>query len=96
MARSPDQPPPMAVAMEWVSRIFAIALEMFLPGVAGSWVDRQLGTSFLGPLGFVFGLVFGIWHLIIITKQPTKRRASRDGRSSPGTGDASRPDRDQP
>jgi len=34
----------------------AIGLLMFLPGVAGSWLDARLGTSLLGPAGFVVGL----------------------------------------
>ncbi|MFM7245311.1 MAG: hypothetical protein ACKO40_14225 [Planctomycetaceae bacterium] len=42
--------------MVWVSRITAIGLAMFLPGVAGGWLDVRLGTRFLGPLGFVVGL----------------------------------------
>jgi hypothetical protein len=32
--------------MAWVSRITAIGLTMFLPGVAGSWLDGRLGTRF--------------------------------------------------
>lgn len=46
---------PVGEAMVWVSRIMAIGLSMFLPGVAGGWADERLGTSFLGPLGFVVG-----------------------------------------
>ncbi|MGI9178870.1 MAG: hypothetical protein ACR2IT_13565 [Pirellulales bacterium] len=34
----------------------AIGLMMFLPGVAGGWLDGHLGTRFLGPLGFAVGL----------------------------------------
>lgn len=47
---------PIGEAMVWVSRITAIGLAMFLPGVAGGWLDARLGTGFLGPLGFVLGL----------------------------------------
>ena len=47
---------PIGEAMAWVSRITAIGLAMFLPGVAGGWLDARLGTRFLGPIGFVLGL----------------------------------------
>ena len=60
------QPSPIGEAMVWVSRIMAIGLTMFLPGVAGGWLDVRLGTSFLGPLGIVAGLgvaLFWLTHL---------------------------------
>jgi hypothetical protein len=47
---------PIGEAMTWVSRITAIGLTMFLPGVAGGWLDARLGSRFLGPLGFALGL----------------------------------------
>ena len=57
---------PVGEAMVWVSRIMAIGLTMFLPGVAGGWLDARLGTSFIGPLGFVVGLslaFYSLWQL---------------------------------
>ena len=57
---------PVGDAMMWVSRIMAIGLTMFLPGVAGGWLDAQLGTNFIGPLGFVVGLslaFYSLWQL---------------------------------
>ena len=54
---------PIGEAMSWVSRIMAIGLVMFLPAVAGDWADRRLGTGFVGPLGLVFGVGFGITWL---------------------------------
>jgi hypothetical protein len=72
MAERPD--PPMAAAMQWVARVFAVALVMFLPGVGGQWVDRKLGTAVLGPLGFVVGLVVGTWYLIAATRGNGTRR----------------------
>jgi hypothetical protein len=50
--------------MAWVSRIIAIGLTMFLPGVAGSWLDVQLGTRFIGPAGFALGLGTALLWLI--------------------------------
>ncbi|RLS77172.1 MAG: hypothetical protein DWI03_07015 [Planctomycetota bacterium] len=47
---------PIGEAMVWVSRIMAIGMTMFLPGLAGNWLDARLGTSFLGLLGIAAGL----------------------------------------
>jgi hypothetical protein len=63
----PDQPPPLAAAMEWVSRIITVALEMVLPGLAGGWLDKRWGTSFLALVGFALGVSMGIYHLIVMT-----------------------------
>ena len=54
---------PIGEAMVWVSRIIAIGLMMFLPGVGGGWRDARLGTSFIGPLGFTVGLGLAILTL---------------------------------
>jgi hypothetical protein len=67
MAPSPEKRPPMAVALEWVSRITAVALAMVLPGLFGYWLDIKLGTSFLAPTGFVLGIVGGMWSLMALT-----------------------------
>jgi len=61
-------------ALGWVSRIMAIGLTMFLPGVAGNWLDAKLGTSFLGLLGLVAGFSVAILSL-------ARLRSSRDGRN---------------
>lgn len=58
----------MAEAMNWVSKITTVALEMVLPGLAGLWLDNQLETRFLAFLGFVLGVPLGIWHLIAMTR----------------------------
>lgn len=66
------RPHPMAVALEWVSRIMVVAMEMVLPGLAGQWLDRQLGTGFLVLAGFVLGITVAMWHLIAMTRpRPT-------------------------
>jgi hypothetical protein len=68
----------MALAMEWVSKITTVALEMVLPGFFGQWLDGKWGTGFLGPAGFALGVVVGLWHLLRMTKtgerQPGKSR----------------------
>ncbi len=58
----------IAEAMNWVSKITIVALEMVLPGLAGLWLDNQLETRFLTMLGFGLGVPFGMWHLIVMTK----------------------------
>jgi hypothetical protein len=58
----------IAEATNWVSKITTVALEMVLPGLAGLWLDNQLGTRFLALLGFACGVPLGMWHLIAMTK----------------------------
>lgn len=58
----------MAKGMEWVAKITTVALEMVVPAVVGMWLDQKLGTPFLGPLGLIFGVPLGIWHLVKMTK----------------------------
>jgi len=71
---TPSQPrrpsgSPVGEAMVWVSRIIAIGLSMFLPGLAGGWLDARLGLSFLGPLGFVLGFAAGLFQLVAISRR---------------------------
>jgi hypothetical protein len=68
MSRDSDVSP-VGEAMVWVSRIMAIGLSMFLPGVAGGWLDARLGTRFLGPLGFVLGLATAFLSLSRLTSR---------------------------
>jgi hypothetical protein len=64
----PSEPQqPMALAMEWVTKITTVVLEMVLPGVVGEWLDRYFGTKFLVFLGFGFGFTIGITHLLMMT-----------------------------
>jgi len=63
---------PMAAAMQWSSRITTITIEMILPGILGSWLDKRWGTSYLAFLGFAVGVPLGIWHLIKITQPKQK------------------------
>ncbi|MEX0715777.1 MAG: AtpZ/AtpI family protein [Planctomycetaceae bacterium] len=74
----------MAIAMEWVSRIIAVALIMVLPGLGGHWLDARWGTSFLALAGFALGITAGIYHLLLMTKN--KPKARRGGERSPSDG----------
>jgi hypothetical protein len=59
----------MGLAFEWVARIFAVVIEMVLPGLLGQYLDGRLGTRFLVLVGFGCGLSLGLWHLIMMTKE---------------------------
>jgi hypothetical protein len=72
MARAPAESP-IGEAMAWVSRIIAIGLTMFLPGVAGGWLDGRLGTRFVGPLGFALGLGSAILWLARLADRTQRR-----------------------
>jgi uncharacterized membrane protein YgdD (TMEM256/DUF423 family) len=63
MSRAPH-PSPVGEALAWASRIMAIGLAMFLPSVAGRWLDARLGTTFLAPAGLVMGFVTGLAWLV--------------------------------
>src|SRR5215212_8684490 len=63
-----------AKAYQWATRIMIVALEMVLPGLVGSWVDRQLGTKILFTLlGFAGGCTAAVMHLIRMTKADEQR-----------------------
>lgn len=68
---------PVGEAMVWVSRITAIGLSMFLPGVAGGWLDQRLGTRFLGPAGFVVGFVSALAWLAQVGRRTRNLRKVR-------------------
>ena len=77
----------MALAMEWVAKITTVGLEMVLPGIGGHYLDERLGTGYWAPIGFVVGLVFGLWHLLQMTKPRTK---PPEGKEDSNSGDSSR------
>jgi F0F1-type ATP synthase assembly protein I len=67
----------MALALEWAATVMTISAEMVLPGLAGYWVDQQLGTRVLFLLlGFAAGFVLAGLALARIAK---KRTVKRDG-----------------
>jgi hypothetical protein len=79
MAAPEDRRSPLAVALEWVSRITAVALTMVLPGLLGYWLDRKLETRFLTPVGFVFGVVVAVWSLLLLTGAVPSKSARTKG-----------------
>lgn len=64
--------------MQWVSRITTIGIEMVLFGILGRWADQRMGTSLLGPLGFLLGFLIGGYHLLRLTAAPSKHSSADD------------------
>jgi hypothetical protein len=51
-----------------------VSLEMVLPGLAGYWVDQQLGTKVVFMLlGFAFGSTAAVVHLVRMTRSDQNR-----------------------
>lgn len=69
---------PIATALEWVGRIFAVVLLMCLPGLGGQWLGRRWNLDFLGIAGFVVGLVLGMTALLAMTRAADLKRRSGD------------------
>jgi len=78
---SPDDRRLLALALEWVSRITTISLEMALPALLGYWVDQKLGTKILFlALGAIAGFALGLWHLLKLAALPPTKNRRRGGR----------------
>ncbi|MEO1991713.1 MAG: hypothetical protein ABGW78_07265 [Pirellulales bacterium] len=60
---------PVGDAIAWASRIMAIGFVMFLPSVAGKWLDDRFDMSFLGATGLILGFIVGLIWLIQLSKQ---------------------------
>lgn len=61
---------PVGEAIVWSSRITAIGIAMFLPGVAGGWLDERFGLRMLGPAGFMLGFAAALYWLTRIASRP--------------------------
>lgn len=70
---SPSRGSPVGEALTWASRIMAIGVAMFLPAVAGRWLDERLGTGFLGAAGLVLGFVSGLTWLVSLGGRRSRR-----------------------
>jgi hypothetical protein len=90
MTDSADGRSPLAIAMQWAARIMTVSLEMVIPGFLGLWLDQYLGTRLLfAVIGFAFGLVGGMWHLVQMA------RMSADSKQASGPRDDQRDTRDR-
>ncbi len=68
----------MAVAVEWVSRITAIALEIVALIWLGRWLDGKFGTAYWTPIGAIFGPTVAFWHLLVLTGVVGGKRNNAD------------------
>ena len=76
MTTPSDDRSPVAIAYQWASRIIVVALEMVLPGMAGLWLDNQIGTVVLFMLiGFGMGCTGAVVHLIQMTRVDAARNS---------------------
>lgn len=58
----------MADAMNWVSRITAVAVLMIGLGIFGLWLDNRFGTYPIEIVAFLIGVPLALWYLIVMTK----------------------------
>jgi hypothetical protein len=60
-------------------RIMVVALTMVLPGLAGHWLDKQLGTVVLFLLiGLALGCTAAVFQLIQITRSSSKSNSKNN------------------
>lgn len=78
VTRSTDDRSSIAKAYQWATRIMVVSLEMVLPGLAGYWLDQQLGTKVLFMLaGFGLGGTAAVVHLIRMVRDEAEEVARR-------------------
>ncbi len=51
-----------------VSRAIVVMILMLLPGIAGSYLDKYLGTQFFVLVGFVLGIAIAIFGLLYVAR----------------------------
>ena len=51
-----------------VSRAIVVMVMMLIPGIAGSYLDKWLGTQFLVLIGFVLGIGIAIVGLLYVAR----------------------------
>jgi hypothetical protein len=70
-----DDRSPLAKAYQWSARIMVVALEMVLPGMAGYWLDQQIGTRVVLMLvGFALGGTAAVVHLLHLVRSENGNR----------------------
>ena len=84
MSDQRDNSDPIAEAMEWVTKITTVGLEMALPAIGGAYLDQRLRSKYWALIGLVFGVIVGMWHLLQMTRVPgpSGRNKGRNGGSS--------------
>lgn len=79
MKARPPQPPPIAEALAWVSRITSVGLLMVLPILGGRWMDERWQTRFGSQVGLVLGLTLGLLQLWGIAREGRSKRPPPGG-----------------
>jgi uncharacterized protein YqgC (DUF456 family) len=64
---SSDDRHEIVAAVQWVSQITSIAIEIVLPVIVGRWLDQRWGTSYFTLIGALVGPPLGLWHLLVLT-----------------------------
>ena len=79
MEEQRDDRSPLALGLQWSSRITTVSLEMVVPALAGYWLDRKLGTPLLFLiLGAVLGFAVGLRSLLRMTRLTTAGNETRE------------------
>jgi ATP synthase protein I len=82
-------PEPDSIASQgvrWASRVTSIGLEFALPPVFGHWLDRRWGTgALLTILGVFLGFGGGLFHLVAIAREETRRLKAEPKRNMNGS-----------
>jgi F0F1-type ATP synthase assembly protein I len=78
------RPHPYAAAMEWVAKITTVGMEMVLPAVAGSYLDKYLQTGYWVMVGLLVGGALGFWHLMRMTSVVSNKQGPSKGEGSDG------------
>jgi hypothetical protein len=81
VAKNQDVRPPLAVGMEWASRVTTISMEMVVPALIGYWLDQRWGThNVLLSIGAVLGFIIGLRSLIQLTRNMPRGPSNGDRR----------------
>ena len=78
---TPDDRMALARAYDRATRVATIAIGMAVPPLVGHFADDRFGTRVVFTvLGAVFGLTYGIWHLMKLAdpkRTPTNKHNSK-------------------
>ena len=65
---------PMAVGLEWSTRLITIGLEMPIPIVGGYWLDKYFATLPLFVcVGAFLGVAIAAWQFYLIARELIQR-----------------------
>lgn len=79
MDKQCDGRSPLALGLEWSSKVTTVALEMVIPPAIGYWLDQRLGTPLLFLVsGAVLGFAVGLRNLLQMTRRTTVDEETRE------------------